>query len=1149
MKRKIRYGLAGLGLAFACLFGTAPAFAANFTGNCADAQDPAQFDGNGNADITDSSCTISSLSATGHINITASGAVSIGTLSAGTSSSITGQSINATGGISTNGGSLTLVSSNGLITTTALTSAYGGISITSAGSAGSITSTDVTSNGGPLTVISSNKVTFTGQVQTDFDYIDITAAQDIAVTKVYSGWKLKMVSTNGKIVANAGSTTADALKATNYGPMEVTAKKTLAITGVASSVNADITLMADGNITAKKISSGNSLIITSNTGLVTINGGSKTNVALKADNFGSIQVKAKTALTITGTTTATKYNVELQADNDVKANAVNAGASMKIVSITGKIDITTSDLKANTFDGGGNMLLVANKTIATKSLFTKGSAKTGGIEIQANKGTAPVPFIIGGTGNANGVNGNIDTTSANGGGTDPNFITGGIFITNGQSGSTGDITITSATNIKVKSTASRSGLIYLNAQDGTLSIPGGNALNTDAGTGGAGEIQLLAKTITVGADSTISASQTTGATNHGIRIAAETINYSGGSGLIIDANGDGVGGFSLAHVSIYPKGSLTLTSTSNSSGTDYPYQYLLWSTTVTPQATALNITGSGNSPLFISASGKDTAVDIRSKSTKFTGGDVTIEAKGKTNHSVSLYDVGTGGGLSFSGSGAVTIDVSASEVAGAEGGSVTVGTDQLTYDGSSVLCFAVCANHAIKANGSTTGTGKGGNIYVYSAHPAILDPAKKLAIFADAAASGDAIFVPTGGTGTKAIEFYPGGVVPFGTDPGQVSLSALGGSTGGGGGSIVISVQGAELKTADAINASARGGDGRGGNIYFFGPITKVESTATVKAVGKGSGKGGHFEAYYNPSVTPPSAPPPMDVNRVVTVDGGDSLLTVAENDFGRIRINSTTCQQRTTGLAPWPKTYWNCQHLDTSTLNDKRLYGGANKLHSNMKSALATAKIQIYIMRDALAFEDYHGAYVVGGTNGVFGYSNEDLRVSAAFFDTLPSTGSPTASALYSGVIIHEMSHQLNYYAWGHADTSNPNWLTAHTNANTAFDSPGLPPPAANNCGTVVDLDRTSTGQPGGNICPLFDGIPGTEMFMKNSDGLAQFGDTTFLDLEERFARAFADSYARAYPSDVIVDDYVKKVRARLPLEQAYMDTLRTSISGAPAP
>lgn len=147
-------------------------------------------------------------------------------------------------------------------------------------------------------------------------------------------------------------------------------------------------------------------------------------------------------------------------------------------------------------------------------------------------------------------------------------------MTNGQSGSNGSITITAETDIKVRSTASRSGLIILNAQDGTITLPGGNALNTNGGTGGAGEVRLVAKTITFGNNATVSASQTTGATNHGIMIAAETINFSGGSGLVLNADGDGFDVYSLA--TYPPKGSMTLTSTSNSSGTDYPYQFLYW---------------------------------------------------------------------------------------------------------------------------------------------------------------------------------------------------------------------------------------------------------------------------------------------------------------------------------------------------------------------------------------------------------------------------------------------------------------------------------------------------------------------------------------------------------------------------------------------
>ena len=916
--------------------------------------------------------------------------------------------------------------------------------------------------------------------------------------------------------------------------MEVTAKKTLAITGVASSINADITLMADGNITARKISSGNSLIITSNTGLVTVNGGSKTNVALKADNFGNVQVKAKTALTITGTTTATKYNVELQADNDVKANAVNAGASMKIVSITGKIDITADDLKANTFDGGGNMLLVANKTIATKSLFTKGSAKTGGIEIQANKGTAPVPFIIGGTGNTNGVNGNIDTTSANGGGTDPNFITGGIFITNGQSGSTGNITITSATNIKVKSTASRSGLIYLNAQDGTLSIPGGNALNADAGTGGAGEIQLVAKTITVGADSTISASQTTGTTNHGIMIAAETINYSGSSGLALSANGNGVGGSSLAHIAIYPKGSLTITSSSNSSGTDYPYQYLLWSTSVTPKDAPLNIVGGSNSPIKVSANGADTRIDIRGNGTTFTGAAVTLEAKGKgVNHVVNITDTGSldNKGLTFGGLGAVLVDASGDNAGGtgAAGGDISITSDILTFNGS---------NHSLKATGPDTGNGDGGSIYLATSQSLVLNSASKMTLNADAASTGNgnAIVGDPAVYGRKAIQFYPGSMnVDYGNAAGQYLLSAKGGSTDGNGGTILLASSFGAFKAVSAgadaaIDVSAQGGDGNGGEIFFYNYVG-FENNAKAKATGFGNGDGGKFTAYYyNPAT-------PMDVNKVVKVDGGDSRLADAEKDFGRIKINSTICRQRTTGLDPWPKTYWNCQHPDiASTPADTKLYLGADKLHASQKGALATAKIQIYIMRDINAFSDYHGKGPTI-TDGVFGYSEEDLRVSAAFFDTLPSTGTPIASAIYSGVIIHEMAHQLNYHAWAQADNYNASWLAAYGSSNTTFDGAGT-------CLTVVDADRTAAGYP--TVCSKFDGSPGNPL-MTNSNGLHTFGGATFLNKEERFAEAFADAYQRLYPGDIFVDAYSTAVMLRLGAEQTYMTGVITSLTGAP--
>lgn len=1144
MKPKIKYRLAGLGLALSCLLAS-PTFAADFTGNCTDAQDPSKFDGNGNADITDGTCTISSLSATGYINISASGIVSIGALSAGTSSVISGTSIISTGPIITNGGSLTLTSSSGSITTDALTSTYGGTTITSSG--GAIATADITSYGGPLVIDSSDKLTINGIVQTDYDYISIKADSDIDVDKIYSGWKLDLVSTNGKIIADAGSDTADTLKVQNYGAMNVKAKTTLDIVGRVSSINGDITLESDDDITTKKVDSGNNLTITSKNGEITSEGTSDTADVLVADNYGSIKVKSKTDLTITGKTVARKWNVELQADDDVTANEVNAGASMKIVSINGKIDIKDNDLKANTEDVFGNMLLVAKETIATKNLMTKGSAKTGGIEIQANKGTTPVPFIVGGTGNDNGVNGTIDTTSANGGGTDPTFISGGIFITNGASGSTGDITITGENDIKVQSSASRSGLIILDAREGKITVPGGNALNSDGGTGGAGEIRLIAKTVEFGADSVVSASQSTGATNHGIYIAAENVNFSGSSGLTLNADGDGYGTY-VAHVAIYPKGSLTLTSTSNSSGTDYPYQYMYWSMSVSPQATALNLHGSGNSPLFVSASGQDTAVDIRSKSTKFTGGEVTVEAKGKTNHNVYLYDVGTGGGLSFSGSGAVTIDASASEVAGAEGGSVSVATDQLTYDGSSVLCFLACANHSIKANGSAAGTGNGGNIYVYSAHPAVIDPNKVLAIFADAAKDGNAIFAPVSGPNKKAIEFYPGGNVPFGTDPGQVTLSARGGNTGGNGGTIVISVNGATLETKNAIDASARSGDGNGGEVYFFNYITAVNAVEAVLAKGHGNGLGGKFTAFHNVNT--------FNVHAVVKVDGGDTLGT-SDSD-GSIKLNNIECQQWQIGGTSFPGdkfglTYWNCltnNARSTGLPVGVAAYGLPTGLKALLGNTLSPDNkvVQIHTMEKYADYSSFFGR-PNNFDKGKYGVTYVPMRVSVSFANVLNSAGGSVDAAAYSGSptimaasMVHELGHELDYI-WGFPSTqaaftslAGPDYRDLHSFMNE-YPAVGGIPASPRPCSDV--FDATSP------FCASLGTMTLGEKFDSEYGVSAVFGAPPLIKSEELFCFMFEHILNGTASPAYSADPWLEMPLNRLPGMQSHVQGL---ISAPPA-
>jgi hypothetical protein len=308
-----------------------------------------------------------------------------------------------------------------------------------------------------------------------------------------------------------------------------------------------------------------------------------------------------------------------------------------------------------------------------------------------------------------------------------------------------------------------------------------------------------------------------------------------------------------------------------------------------------------------------------------------------------------------------------------------------------------------------------------------------------------------------------GGVVELGfiTDLTTSDISVAGGagpSSNAKGGTINIHDSSTITVGASKFDASAQG-TGDGGSITINTAGTKIDisqATINAKADVNGTGKGGKVEVAYAKG-----APgQPLSVNTIIKVDGSDSLSAAAESDFGRIKINSTTCQQRTTHLAPWPKTYWNCQHLYASTVADKRLYAGASKLHGTNQSALDTAKIQIYIMRDPIAFQDYHG---VGPANtlGIFGYSYEALRVSAVFFQLL-TAGAPdtSANAYYSGTVIHEMSHQLNYWSWGHVDSTGPTWLGHLNTATLNFDAPGMPPPAVNNCSVVVDADRTANGR-----------------------------------------------------------------------------------------
>lgn len=863
------------------------------------------------------------------------------------------------------------------------------------------------------------------------------------------------------------------------------------------------------------------------TGNVTIN---DSNCTLSQDISagGSVTITATGGIDTAGfsITSGSATDLILSAGGNITANNLTAGGNLRAVTSSGTINVT-GNILSNAYGLNGNIWLTATGNIFANSISTNGGSGTGGVQIDANTSGTNTPFTIGSS-TANGIGTSVNTSNTTGGGTAPGFIHGGVFITNGNASSTGGITVSSMAAIQVNASASRSGLIILNAQNGTLSFPAGTLNSNGAAGQGAGYILLMAKKIATVDGTILSASQdyTASGTSHGVTLAAATVTVAGANGLVISADGNGItGSTATAYATLAPVGSFSVTSNND-------LATLTWTTNSSNFYNVnAGVTVSGAAPLKMTADGNYGRVSITGHPVNFTNKSVILQSQAATDHAVYLayYGAVTNSlGFGFNTTSTVTVDVSAVKRAGdttARGGDIVSTGDQLVFNATTTKFVA---------NGPTAGDGDGGTIYVGGSSAAIKTTSKvTFTANAASAGTGNAQASAVGGTGPKAIQFFPGSVnLDIGSAAGQYLFSAKGGSTGGDGGTILIASYPVNIKTANAINASAIAGNGNGGEIYFYSYIQSFDAAATMTAIGKGTGKGGKFTAYYQAPVGG------LNVNTILKVDGGNSLRTVAENDFGRITLNNTPCQQRTTGTTSWPITYWNCVSPDGSTTNEQSAYQAAQKLHVNMKTGLNTQKVQMYLFNDVTKFTAFHG---VGpqDTTGVSGYSDLNLKVSGAFKFELYSNGNTNISPYYSGTMIHELGHQLDENVWGIASQNNATWLAANADATTAFDDPALPPPAVNNCPTVVDADRVdpSVGLPA--ICSLFDGLPAGEQFLTNTVGLSTYGGVPATDKSERFVRAFAMAYNRKYPTFVKMQTYNKKFDARVPKEQQYMDQM----------
>jgi len=594
-----------------------------------------------------------------------------------------------------------------------------------------------------------------------------------------------------------------------------------------------------------------------------------------------------------------KGNIDLEANTSITTNNLgtqNQGSSIRIVENAFPQDIVLKAVQTT----GGNIYISSMRYLQISAVSTAlNGAKGGVIDLKAfqNATFFPAPFVIGGTGNPNGINGNI-TLAGHGG--DQTHYSGAVYVTNGPpGGDTGGIQVKSPSNLLLTSgDGVKNVVLILNAQNGALLMKGGTYNLSGTGAIGGGQILLMAKTVDFDATSTLTTSQasTAGGFDHQIIVSAETVTYTGN--LTIKSDGLGLAALP-ATVVLYSQNALSINDGDGSNASSLVINTSLSGNNLS----ALNVHGSGN--LTMTANGDWAQAELQGYPIDVTGAAVTLQSNGKDNHYIYVYNGGnTGGsnGLTFGGTGKVILDANAAPGTGTKGGTLIVDVNNAILN----------ADVDFKASGPATGNGDGGTATI-TANSVTLSSTKKVSIAADAAAagSGNAVLGDPGvlafAPPPMAIVFKPGNTnLVIGTDNGQFSLSARGGSTSGSGGTIFVQPtvgQTFSLQTAGALDASARNGNGDGGYIYLSDEVIAIDPNAKAQAIGKGNGKGGRFETNHHQM--------DIDILQLVSVDGGDGAGPTVK--YGEIYLNGRGCRQFKLSSS-WPKTYWVC----TDTKDDE---------------------------------------------------------------------------------------------------------------------------------------------------------------------------------------------------------------------------------------
>lgn len=782
----------------------------------------------------------------------------------------------------------------------------------------------------------------------------------------------------------------------------------------------------------------------------------------------------------------------LETGNSVQVDAGLNGAEGATWDIQIDGPIVASKLQAVPQDPSvhSNVLLRAVGPISTKTIRTDGglgaaSVKMGGIQIEAyrNGGIAAdtAEFVIGGAGALNGVNGDLITHTTIGGGTDPVFMQGGVYITMGGRFSTGSIRVVDMAAIKVRATQSRAGMILMNSNLGTIFLPTGTLnVNGDmTNNQGAGMIILLAKTLDVQPGTIISnnQSETAPGMGHQIFICVEKVKYRGDgtNGLKILNDGNGYPGyFSLVNIS--PQGYLVPTGLT-SDVNQMPWNFTFSSAELAKDG-LLTIDGTeGNGELLLRADGNIAAANVSGYPLVFSGaGDVLIRSRGQTLHRINVGFFGTRTnktGLTVDITGDFVIDANGKDGAG---GIVQLRADQTLLAPAQGTADPAKGKVIIRADGPNSGDGDGGTI-LFDTSSVILTGQATLSADAAPNGSGNAIIsTDLLGNGPQAIKFNPGtNDFHLGGGPAQFLLTARGGLNSGNGGGILVKAPSADLdvRNRPAVDASALSSSGSGGGIlleaqrvrFHAGNETNPAVVSTKAEGGSDNGAGGRIIVK---NATKRNGQDFLAVTSSMSVDGG---ANVGSSDFdGSIEINSVLCRQW--AHANFLGSYWNCVHPNTQGEFDAAL----NKLESAMtepfnRNLLKINKTQVFIHENSTKHASFFlddGAFNSGGLT----FRDPSHILNAVHISVLTkcencygTTGTFTLpSAYFNEILGHETGHAVDMNRLVSNESNQPFYPLYMTQDNMALDFVTV---GADEASSIRRLPCSPTPNPAGGVFP----------------------------------------------------------------------------------